>query len=204
MKKLNLLLLFIIAAFSLHATSFSGDTSFVPSIRYTKEELKKEMKDLKTLDKQCKEWNKAVKENNPDYINVVFSKTMALLEKEHAELNNRVSIRSKQLYPSTMQTKSAMTEDKPRVYNPELKDQIVHVNKEEIMRKKAESEYLNNYIDVIRNEKTLITKLKTAKSFDDKTSATTYAEINADLQAFKKEMAAEIALMKKETGKMKK
>ena len=128
---------------------------------------------------------------------------MKLLEKEHSELSNRVSERSKQMFPGTFpnKTSSTGTEDKPKVYNSELKDQIVHVNKQDIMRKKAESEYLNKYINVIRNEKTLITKLKNVKTFDGEMPSSVYQQISTDVLSFRKEMNEEIGLMKKETGK---
>ncbi len=196
--------LFALAFVSVRAEVRPGDTSSLPSIRYTKKELKKEMEDLKDLDKQVKEWNKAIKQNNPDYLNVVFGKCMKLMEKEHSELSNRVSQRSKQLVPqpSTNKTNSSGTDDdKPQVYNSELKDQIVHVDKKEIMKKKAESDYLSKYITVIRNEKAVMNKLKNVKSFDQQTPSSTYQQISTDLQTFRKEMSDEIELMKKETGK---
>lgn len=183
--------------------SMPGDTAYTPAIRYSKKELKKETNDLKSFEKQIKEWQKAIKQNNLDYLNSVFSKTMNLLEKEHNELNNRISERSKQLSPSPSQATNSGADDKPKVYNPELKDQIVHVNKEDVMRKKAEAEYLSKYIVVIRNEKNLITKLKNVKPFDAQTPSATFQEISSDIQAFKKEMNTEITLMEKETGKKK-
>lgn len=197
------LLILLISVVSGYATPIPGDTSYIPTIRYSKKELKKEINDLKAFEKQIKEWQKAIKQNNLDYLNSMFSKTMSLLEKEHNELNNRISERSKQLSPSPSQAANSGAEDKPKVYNPELKDQIVHVNKEDVMRKKAEAEYLSKYIVVIRNEKNLITKLKNVKPFDAQTPSATLQEISSDIQAFKKEMNTEISLMEKETGKKK-
>ena len=203
MKLYYTISLFFISIIYANAYVFPGDTTFIPTVRYSKDELKKEMNDVKVLDKHNKEWKEAIKQKNPDYLNSVFSKTMKILEKEHSELSNRVSERSKEMFPGNPQIKTSSTgaEDKPKVYNSELKDQIVHVNKQDIMRKKAESEYLNKYINVIRNEKTLITKLKNVKTFDDQTPASVYQQISSDLQSFKKEMNEEIGLMKKETGK---
>lgn len=197
------LLILMINVVSGYATPIPGDTSYIPTIRYSKKELKKEINDLKAFEKQIKEWQKAIKQNNLDYLNSMFSKTMSLLEKEHNELNNRISERSKQLSPAPSQAAKSGAEDKPKVYNPELKDQIVHVNKEDVMRKKAEAEYLSKYIVVIRNEKNLITKLKNVKPFDAQTPSATLQEISSDIQSFKKEMNTEISLMEKETGKKK-
>ncbi len=197
------LLILLISFVSGYATPIPGDTSYIPTIRYSKKELKKEINDLKAFEKQIKEWQQGIKQNNLDYLNSMFSKTMSLLEKEHNELNNRISERSKQLSPAPSQAANSGAEDKPKVYNPELKDQIVHVNKEDVMRKKAEAEYLSKYIVVIRNEKNLITKLKNVKPFDAQTPSATLQEISSDIQAFKKEMNTEISLMEKETGKKK-
>ena len=199
MRSYCFLFLFSIASITVNTAAVPGDSAYLPAIRYSKKELKKEITDIKSVDKQFKEWQKAIKQNNVDYLNSVFSKTMNLLEKEHNELSNRISIRSKELVHSD--TPTSNSEDKPKVYNSELKDQIIHVNKQDIMRKKAESEYLSKYINVIRNEKTLITKLKNVKTFDGQTPASSYQEISNDVQAFKKEMDTEIVLMRNETGK---
>lgn len=176
-----------------------GDTNFIPAKRYTKQELKKEKNDLRNFDKQYKEWQKAVKQKNADYLNAVFARTLALLEKEHSELSTRISVRSKEMLPTKKPENTS--DDKPKVYNPELKDQIVNVKKEDILRKKAESEYLGKYINVIRNEKNIITQFKNIKPFDINTPSTIYDQISSDLKTFKKEMDEEIALMAKETGK---
>ncbi|MBK6860018.1 MAG: hypothetical protein IPK91_08030 [Saprospiraceae bacterium] len=173
------------------------DSSYAIKIKYSKKDLKKEMQDVKNLDKQIKEWNKAIKSNNPDYMNSLFSKTLVSIQKEHSELSNRVSSRSKALMPPT----TVSSEDQPKVYNPELKDQINRVNKADIMAKKVESEYLSNYITVVKNEKNILTKLASIASFDEDTKPEIYPQIAADFIAFKSEMKAEIELMKKETGK---
>lgn len=173
------------------------DSSYAIKIKYSKKDLKKEMQDVKNLDKQIKEWNKAIKSNNPDYMNSLFSKTLVSIQKEHSELSNRVSSRSKALMPPT----TVSSEDQPKVYNPELKDQINRVNKADIMAKKVESEYLSNYITVVKNEKNILTKLASIASFDEDTKPEIYQQIAADFIAFKSEMKAEIELMKKETGK---
>lgn len=203
MKIFYFLFLFFFSTVLLHAGVNLGDTTLLPTVQYNKKELKKEMNDVKALDKQFKVWQKAIKQKNIDYLNVVFSNTMKQLEKENSELSNRVSERSKKMIPPDAQKKATSTgvEDKPQVYNSELKEQIVHVNKQDIMRKKAEAEYLNKYINVIRNEKTLINKLKNVKTFDGQTPPSTYEQISADIMAFKKEMNREITLMEKETGK---
>lgn len=65
-------------------------------------------------------------------MNSLFSKTLVSIQKEHSELSNRVSSRSKALMPPT----TVNSEDQPKVYNPELKDQINRVNKADIMAKK--------------------------------------------------------------------
>jgi len=173
------------------------DSSYAIKIKYSKKDLKKEMQDVKNLDKQIKEWNKAIKSNNPDYMNSLFSKTLVSIQKEHSELSNRVSSRSKALMPPA----TVSSEDQPKVYNPELKDQINRVNKADIMAKKVESEYLSNYIAVVKNEKNILTKLAAIASFDEDTKPEIYPQIAADFNAFKSEMKAEIELMKKETGK---
>ena len=205
MKIYSILFLFFISSISVFASAVPGDSSYLPTVRYNKKELKKEMKDVKSFEKQFKVWQKAIKQNNVDYLNSVFTKTLSLMEKEHNELSNRISERSKQLAQTNTQSNpsNSADEDKPKVYNSELKDQIVHVNKQDIMRKKAESEYLSKYVVVIRNEKTIITKLKNVKTFDGQTPATTFKEISSDVEAFKKEMRTEITLMEKETGKKK-
>ncbi len=199
---------FLLFAFSslLFSSELRVDTGFVPSIRYTKAQLKKEIKDLKLIEKQLKEWNKAIKQKNIDYLNVVFSKTIDLLSKEHNELSNRISIRSKELYPPAQTTPNSQTpapgfEDKPQVYNSELRDQYKHVNKEDLLRKKAESDYLNNYIQIIRNEKAIINKLNNTGTFNGTTPDASFEEISKDFKEFVKEMNEEIHLMKRETGK---
>ncbi|MBK9720479.1 MAG: hypothetical protein IPO78_02545 [Saprospiraceae bacterium] len=199
-------LLFVFFAFfySVNAFAFPADTSVKVKIKYSKKELKKELKDIKTVDAQFKDWNRAVKQKNPDYLNIVFKKTIKLLEKEHAELNNRISERSKKLLPpasTNPSTNPAAGEDKPKVYNAELKDQVVRVSKEEILQKKAESETLSNYINVIRNEKIILNKLASIKEFDAETKPENYVSVSNEFAAFKIEMLAEIALLKKETGK---
>lgn len=181
----------------LFANTNFQDSVYSIKIKYSKKDLKKEMQDIKNLDKQIKEWNKAIKLNNPDYMNSLFSKTLVSIQKEHSELSNRVSSRSKALMPPA----AVSSEDQPKVYNPELKDQINRINKADIMAKKVESEYLSNYISVVKNEKNILAKLASIPSFDEDTKAEIYPQIAADFTAFKSEMKAEIELMKKETGK---
>jgi hypothetical protein len=197
------LLFFIFISYTLTAGESKIDTGFVPSIRYSKKELKRELHDVKIFNNQIKDWNKAIKQKNADYLNVVFAKTMEMADKEHSELSNRISIRSKELYPPANPAPAVAPgfEDKPQVYNPELKHQIKHVNKEELLRKKAESDYLNLYVQIIKNEKTIMSKLKNVGTFNGNTPDSVFHEISKDFKSFVKEMEAEISLMKKETGK---
>lgn len=181
----------------LFANTCNQDSTYTIKIKYSKKDLKKEMQDIKNLDKLIKDWNKAIKSNNPDYMNSLFSKTLIAIQKEHSELSNRVSSRSKALMPPA----AVNSEDQPKVYNPELKDQINRINKADIMAKKVESEYLSNYIAVVKNEKNILAKLASIPSSDEDTKAEIYPQIAADFIAFKSEMKAEIELMKKETGK---
>lgn len=203
MRLIHLAIFILFLVFNANADIVVADSNYLPSIHYTKKELKKEKKDIKAFDKLVKEWKKAIRQNNTDYLNVVFSRVKTFLEKEHNELSNRISKRSKELYPSKSDTKptNSVFEDKPKVYNSELKDQIIRVNKEDIMRKKAEYDYLNKYIQVIRNEKDLIIKLNSVLNFDNQTPSSIYLKINQDLANFRNDMLEEISLMKKETGK---
>lgn len=183
---------------------FTEDSSQIIKIKYSKKELQKEIKDLKNFEAQLKIWKKAVKENNPDYLNEVYDKTLNIVNKEHSELSTRISERSKKLIVSSgdsNQKNSKEKEDLPKVYNSELKDQIVHVNKSDILQKKAESDYLNKYIHLIRNEKNILNKLEINTVFTSETKPDVFHDISNSFNAFKNEMKAEIELIKKETSK---
>ncbi len=194
MRLLVLALLLVSSFVQLSAHPFVQDSGYKIKIKYTKKDLKKEMQDIKNLDKQIKEWNKAIKLNNPDFMNSLFSKILGTIQKEHGELSNRISARSKELIPSA----NPVSEDKPKVYNPELKDQISRVNKADILAKKVESEFLSNYITIVKNEKNIILKLTAVPSFDEDTKSEIYPQLSSDFQAFKTEMKAELEWMKKE------
>ncbi len=179
------------------------DSMGKPSIKYTKNELKKEEQDGKNFDKQIKEWNKAIQKPNIDYLNSLFGKIMATLYKEHNELSNRISDRSRKLVPPTPKNAadSLALEEKPKAYNPELKEKLPRTTKEEVLQKKVESEYLSKYVVVVRQEKSLLQKLKNVPQFNFETQAAVYQEISKDLEQFRSQIKAEVALMKAETGK---
>lgn len=179
------------------------DTLDMPSTKYSKLQYKKELKDIKRYDKQLKQWKSAVKKPNPDYLNSLLAKFMATLDKEHDELSYRISERSKKMLPPGIQKKqnSAVLEDKPKVYNAELADQKPRITKEEIFRKKMESDYLSEYIPVVREQKRIQVKLKKIAEFSAETPSSVYGEVTKDLEHFKDQMKLELDLMKKETAK---
>lgn len=199
-------ILFCLLSFAFDGRSTENplaDTSGSPSIKYTKQQYKKEQKDLKVFEKQIKEWRSALKKPNPDYLNTLMGKLMETLRKEHDEMSDRVSERSKKMLPPGVKTKqdSALLADKPKVYNAELADQRPRITKEEIFRKKMESDYLSAYVPVVREEKKILAKLKNMDEFNAETTTSVYNEITNDFERFKHQMKIELDLLKKETAK---
>ncbi|MBK8954671.1 MAG: hypothetical protein IPM34_03835 [Saprospiraceae bacterium] len=174
-----------------------------PSIKYSKKEWQKESNDLKSFDKQIKEWKKAVKKPNPDYLNTLYSRLMTSLYKEHNELSTRISGRSKKMHPGQRHhgKDSLRDSEKPKVYNPELKDQPERLSKDQIMKQKAESDYLSLYITLVKAESNLLMKFKNVEPFGPDTKSTVYMAISEDLNQFKTHMKAELDYMKAETAK---
>lgn len=204
MKKSGIiLLLFGIYCSSLVAIPQHRDSTEKLSIKYSKQEWKKEANDLKLFEKQIKEWNKACKKPNSDYLNTLYSRLMETVYKEHNELSTKISGRSKKMHPgSKMNAKDSLLEaEKPKAYNAELKDQPMRLSKSEIHRQKAESDYLNKYVSLVKAESNLLLKLKKMEAFTAETKAIIYAGISADLNDFKSFMKAELELMKPETAK---
>ncbi len=179
------------------------DSIAKPSIKYSKSELKKEEQDGKNFEKQIKEWNKALKKPNIDYLNSLFGKIMETLYKENHELSDRVSDRSRKLMPPVPKNAadSLALDEKPKAYNPELKDKLPRTTKEEIFQKKVESDYLSKYVTLVRQEKNLLQKLKNVTQFNFDTPTSVYQDISKDLDLFRAYLKAEVALMKVETGK---
>lgn len=204
MKKLiftfTLAIVFCSTSFSLNLSKDSLDK---PTVKYSKSELKKETEDLKAFEKQIKEWNKACKKPNADYLNTLYSRIMETVYKEHNELSTKISGRSKKMHPgSKMNAKDSLLDaEKPKAYNAELKDQPTRLSKTEILRQKAESDYLNKYVSLVKAQSNLLLKLKKMEAFSAESKASVYEGISADLNAFKSNMKAELELMKPETAK---
>ncbi|HEX5624918.1 MAG TPA: hypothetical protein VFX48_02795 [Saprospiraceae bacterium] len=202
--RISILLHFFLACcISGTAWSTAMDSTVKPKIRYTKKQWQKESKDLKSFDAQIKVWNKAVKERNPDFQNEVFKRLLTTADKEYQELSTRISERSKQLVPPSPHPLGGdqPSDDQPRVYNPELKDQHVHVKKEDILSMKAESDFLSQYIAIIKKQKITLDQLNQHPSFDAQTKPEMFSAIAAQLQGFRSGMKSELDLMKKETAK---
>lgn len=179
------------------------DSLNLPSIKYSKLELKKETNDLKILDKQIKEWNKALKKLNADYLNTLYSRILETLYKEHQELSTKISARSKKLQPGPKMNEkdSLLASDKPKAYNPELQDQPARISKEQILRQKTESDYLSKYVALVKAESNLLLKFKNVELFTNETPSTVFATISEDLKQFRAKMQTELDLMKPETSR---
>ncbi|MBP8725062.1 MAG: hypothetical protein JPMHGGIA_01075 [Saprospiraceae bacterium] len=176
-----------------------SDTSLGPVPKYSQAEWKKEKEDIAKFDKQLKEWKKAVKKANPDYLNTVYGRILEAAYREHNQLSNRVSGRSRQLI--RQEGKSERDSLAPKAYNPELRDQPARVTKEEIRLRKAESDYLANYVDLVKKQTTLLKNLKNNKPFSSDAEPRIYADLTKELEAFRDAMKEELALMKKEVHK---
>jgi len=188
-----------ILALPLAAAASLSDTATGPTPKYSEAEWKKEKLDIAQFDKQLKEWKKAVKKANPDYLNTVYGRIMEAAYREHNELSNRVSGRSRQLI--RQESKSDRDSLSPKAYNPELRDQPARVTKEEIRQRKAESDYLANYIDLVKRQSALLKNLKSTKPFSADTEARVYANLTTELEAFRNAMKEEWTLMKREVRK---
>ena len=176
-----------------------SDTSLGPVPKYSQAEWKKEKEDIAKFDKQLKEWKKAVKKANPDYLNTVYGRILEAAYREHNQLSNRVSGRSRQLI--RQEGKSERDSLAPKAYNPELRDQPARVTKEEIRLRKAESDYLANYVDLVKKQTTLLKNLKNNKPFSSDAEPRIYADLTKELEAFRDAMKEELAVMKKEVHK---
>lgn len=204
MRIFGILFLLLTLVFDLRSMqNVLPDTSGAPSIKYSRQQFKKEQKDLKNFEKQIKEWKSAVKKSNPDYLNSLMGKLMETLRKEHDEMSDRVSERSKKMLPPGVKTKqdSAFLADRPKVYNAELADQRPRITKEEIFRKKLESDYLSEYVPVVREEKKILARLKNIDEFNSETPSSVFTDITNDFEQFREQMKIELALLKRETAK---
>lgn len=193
----------LIAFFSLAATQAQPTSMPKPAMKYSPNDWKKESEDVKSFGKLIKEWSGSIKKPNPDYLNTLYGRLMEKAYKEHNELSSRISERSRKMHSNGKMSSqdSLMEGDKPKAYNPELKDQPMRVTKEDILQQKTESDYLAKYVKVVKAEAGLLQQLKTVKPFQDTTAVMVYGTVTNHLKDFHKQMNEELALMKLETSK---
>jgi hypothetical protein len=166
--------------------------------------LKKEKADLKLFTKMLKEWNKSVKKPNYDYLNSQYITFNAQMEKECNELSMRIATRNRSVY-QTQKPKNQMDSlakaDLPVGYNPSIKGQIENVSREEIENKKSETDILSRYGKIIRQEKSVMNKLKNVHEINPDTPSSSLNQISDDLKIFLEAMQEEIRMLKNETNK---
>ena len=174
-----------------------------PSLKYKPSDLKKEVEDFKAFSKMVKEWNKGIKKPNPDYLNTLYGRILEKAYKEHNELSSRVSERSRQMHGNVKSNglDSLNEEEKPKAFNPELKEQPARVSKEEIQQKKIESDYLSSYVKIVKSESSLLHQLKAMKSFTSSTEKGVLENVAGLLNDFQAKMQLELDLIKLETSK---
>jgi hypothetical protein len=197
--------IFLIAFTSLQA--FSQKDTLKYEKLYTKEYFKKEKEDLKVFLKMSKEWTKGIKKPNFDYLASQFSKLNAQMEKEHSELSLRIANRNRSVSSSSKsmsRSDSLKKADLPVGYNPTIKGQIENFTKEEINKKRTESDILSVYGKVIRTQKAILTKLKNIKEITPETLPSSLNQISEDLNNFQLSMKEELRILKNETGVKKK
>lgn len=193
-------ILFLFCGHLMMASTLGDSVKFVK--RYDPDILKKEKQDVKDFTKLLKTWSSSIKKPNYDFLNSQFIILTEQMEKESNELSLRIANRNRVVYqthkPKSTQDSIAKA-DLPVGYNPTIKGQIENISKAEIENKKSESEILSRYGKIIKQEKTIMAKLKNVHEINLETPYTTLQQIQSDLKVFLSAMQDELVLLKNET-----
>lgn len=188
----------------LHFASGANDSLIVFKPIYTKQEYKKEVKDLKEFDKVFKSFKKSISSSNIDLKNAALESLKSQMKKEYDELNTRITARAKKFSPLKKPLDSIAQNDLPKGYNPSIKGQIQSVDKNALIDGKSETEILIRYSKILNKENRLIKQLSMMEEINDTTPITSINEILNNGNDFKSLMKDELNLLSKEKGKPKK
>ena len=177
------------------------DTSILYKTIYTNKEWKKESKDIKQFAKVIKQFKKSISSSNIDLKNATLNLLREQMKKEGEELNNRITARAKKFSPAKKNTDTLITTDLPLGYNPTIKGQIKHVDKNSILEGKSETEILLMYSKILNKENKVIRQLSLMKEITETTPEVSYNEILKNADEFKSYLKDELNLMAKEKGK---
>ncbi len=178
-----------------------NDSTIVFKPRYTKQEYKKEVKDLKEFDKVYKSFKKAAESTNIDLKNSTLESLKTQMKKEYDELNARITSRAKKFSPMKKPLDSIAQNDLPKGYNPTIKGQIQTVDKTALIDGKSETEILIRYSKILNKENRLIKQLSMMEEITESTPNSSISEILNNGADFKSYLKEELNLMNKEKGK---
>lgn len=181
----------------------SGDSSIVFTAQYTKQEVKKEAKDIKEYNKVVKVFKKSISSKNIDLKNSTLSDLKSQMKKEYEELNSRITSRAKKVSTFKRTSDTLISGDIPQGYNPTIKGQIERVEKSDVLKGKNETEILLLYTKILNKQNRIIRQLDSLEELTITTPNSTYESVLKNAGDFKMTLSEELKLLNKEKGKKK-